>query len=55
MSDAEALEELAKALNHTEKAMDAADSEEVLHISERGFEQVSDRVQELVQEVGSHE
>jgi len=54
MSDAEAVEELAKALNHVESAAESAESRELQEISERAFDHVSDAVQESVKVLGSH-
>lgn len=54
MSDAEAVEELAKALNHVESAADLAESEELQEVAERAFDHVSDAVQESVKALGRH-
>jgi len=54
MSDAEAVEELAKALNHVESAADKAESTELQEISERVFDHLSDAVQESIRELGMH-
>jgi len=52
MTDREAVEELAKSLNHLENAMDAAESDQIKAKAGRTYDHLTDTINQTVTELG---